>query len=460
MQHPHLEALHDLGSVPYDEALGPRTNKENILEEYGFSKGANPAEFVVFDYSDTEPVDTLGYLSQKIDEGKYTALLFRDGKWESMGGCAVVYVMGQTHIDEKLSFDETGRVTQVVAGGETFSPSESTKLNTYTRRRSANARLEGFDNYPEPLDVALGGGFRLQVDGIIYEGGKPFLTMSAYFSFNDYGSRVLARENEDDASVPMASRSFRVPIVDGELELPVKDIERSDIVTAGDAMDLVLSELFTNDGKAISNLTRDLLTVRPAMQIHQFEGIYGVSDENGVSAEVIDFDGLDTFDLTPSAVSPSERLAGGQLIQAGYLREVDGGARVTYYQQQADVHNSLGQLSGLETVCDDVKGLASLRPGESITTYANRLSAYGRLARSIDYCGLDWTATTAPNVMQTTVNGWTITKVEAGGFESAFIERDGKIVPVQNAKEIYDLTKQVLGGSMLRLYVSLSREGD
>ena len=50
--------------------------------------------------------------------------------------------------------------------------------------------------------------------------------------------------------------------------------------------------------------------------------------------------------------------------------------------------------------------------------------------------------------------------MEAGGFESAFIERDGKVVPVKDAREIYDLTKQVLGSNMLRLYVSLSREGD
>lgn len=460
MQHPHLEALHDLGGVPYDEALGPRVNKENILEKYGFSKGANPAECVVFDYGEAPPSDMQGYLSQKVGEGKYTALLFKHGKWESMGGCPVVYVMSQAHMNEKLSFDRAGRITQVVAGGETFLPGEGAKLNAYTRWRSIGARLEGFDNYTDPLDVALGGGFRLQVDGVVHEGGLPFLTMLAHFSFNDYGSRVLAKENEDDARVPMASKSFRVPIVDGELELPIKDIERSDIVTASDAMDLVLSELFTNDGKAISNLTRDLLTVRPVMQIHQFEGIYGVSDENGVSAEVIDFDGLDTFDLTPSMPSPSERLAGGQLIQAGYLQETDSGARVTYRQQQAEVRSSLAQLVSLEGISDDVEGLASLRPAEDITTYANRLSAYGRLARSIDYCGLEWTATSAPNVMQANVNGWMITKVEAGGFESAFIERDGKVVPVKGAKEIYDLTRQVLGGKMLRLYVSLSREGD
>lgn len=460
MQHPHLEALHDLGGVPFDEALGPRTNKENVLEQYGFTKGANPAEFVAFDYANGEPADVQGYLAQKVDEGKYSALLFRDGMWESMGGCPVVYVMGQSDMDEKLTFDETGRVTQIMVGGEAFTPSEGTKLNTYTRRRSVGATLEGFDNYDTPLDVSLGGGFRLQVDGIAYEGGKPFLTMSAYFSFNDYGSRVLAKENEDDARVPMASKSFRVPIVDGELALPVKDIERNEVATASDAMDLVLAELFTNDTKAISDLTRDLLTIRPAMQIHQFEGIYGVTDENGVSAEVIDFDGLDTFDLTPTAPTPGERLAGGQLVLAGYVKDTDQGARVGYYQQQTGMRNTLGQLPSVESVSDDVKALAALRPGEGITAYANRLGAYGRLARSIGYCGLEWTATSAPNVAQTTVNGWTITKVEAGGFESAFIERDGKVVSVKDAREIYDLTKQVLGGNMLRLYVSLSREGD
>lgn len=462
MQHPHLEALHEVGGVPYDEALGSRINKENVLEHYGFAKGANPAELVAFDYGNTEPADMQSFLGARIANGSYSALLFRDGKWESMGGCPVVYVMSPADLDEKLTFDDQGRIAQIAVGQDTFTPSENTKLNTYTRKRSESATLEGFDNYAEPLHVGLGGGFRLQVDGVVYEGDRPYLTMSAHFSFNDYGSRVLAKETQEDARVPMASKSFRVPIVDGSLDLPVKDIARGEVTTTSDAMDLVLAELFSNDGEAISNLTRDLLTVRPAMQIHQFEGIYGVNQENGVSAEVIDFDGLDTFDITPGVeqYSPHERLAGGQLIQSGYLQETDHGARVSYYRQQTDMRSALSRATALSEVSDDVKAIVALRPGEGMTAYANRLGTYGRLARSLGYIGLEWSATDAPNVMRATVGDWTLTKVEAGGFETAFIERGGKLVPVENTKELYDLTKQVLGNKMLRLYVTLSREGD
>lgn len=332
----------------------------------------------------------------------------------------------------------------------------------YTRKHSIGMRLEGFENYEEPLDVSLGGGFRLQIDELTHQGPDPFLTMSAYFSFNDYGSRVLAKETEDDTQVPMASKSFRVPIVDGELQLPVKDIAQEDVATTSDAMDLVLSELFTNDGKAISALARDLLSVRPAMQIHQFEGIYGVTEENGISAEVIDFDGLDTFDLGDGSTehSPLERLVGGQLLQDGYVKELDRGARVSYYQQQDQLRNSATQLGENEEISESVKALAQRRPGEDMTAYASRLHSYGRLARSIGYCGLEWAPTSAPNTMRADINGWTVTKVDVGGFESAFAERNGEIVHVRNAKEIYDLTKQMLGSRMLRLYVSLSREGD
>jgi hypothetical protein len=96
----------------------------------------------------------------------------------------------------------------------------------------------------------------------------------------------------------------------------------------------------------------------------------------------------------------------------------------------------------------------------TITASARRLGAYGRLARSLAYSDLAWQQTDAPNVQRATVDDWTVTKVEAGGFESAYIERDGHMMPVDNAKEIYELTKQMLGSNMLRLYVSLSREGD
>src|SRR6266568_1898555 len=88
--------------------------------------------------------------------------------------------------------------------------------------------------------VALGGGYRLQVDGLTHEDDRPFLIMSAHFSFNDYGSRVLAKANEENARVPLASKTFRVPIVDGELDLPIKEIERGDVATTSEAIDLVL----------------------------------------------------------------------------------------------------------------------------------------------------------------------------------------------------------------------------
>jgi hypothetical protein len=218
----------------------------------------------------------------------------------------------------------------------------------------------------------------------------------------------------------------------------------------------------SRSSKAISKLTRDLLTLRPEMQIHQYEGIYGVTDENGVSVEVIDFDGLDAFDLSPTMAqySPGERLASGQLLRTGYLQESDRGTRVAYHQQQSDMRDTLAQLDGLEGISEDVKTMSALRPSEDITAYAKRLSNYGRLARSVGYCGLEWAETDAPNVVQATVNDWSITLVKAGGFETAYIERAGKVIPINDARELYDLTKQVLGSNMLRLYVSLSREGD
>jgi hypothetical protein len=460
MSHAHLEALHTSANIPFDDTLTVRANKRQIIEGLGFGSGSNPTEFVNIPPGELGDADIQSLLTDSLDRGLYSALLIEDGDWQHVGGAPVVYVMSREELPAKLTFGGQGDLQQAQTTSGKYTPSHEAGLKVFARKKSVTTVLKGFDNYSEPMDVRLGGGFRLQIDDVGYEGGRPFLTMSAHFSFNDFGSRVLAKENEHDAQVPMASKSFQVPIVDGKLDLPIKDIGQGELTTADQAMDLVLSELFTTDGQAISELTRHMLTVRSAMQVHQLEGIYGVTEDYGISAEVIDFDGLDSFDLVPTAPTPSERLAGRQLIQTGFLRNTDDGAAVAFYQQQAEMRGSSTQLSALEEVSDNVKELATLRPGEDITAYTKRLYAYGRLARSLDYTELQWTVTAAPNVVQTNVNGWTITKVETGGFESAYIEQGGELMPLQDAKEIYDLTRRVLGSSMLRLYVSLSREGD
>ena len=286
--------------------------------------------------------------------------------------------------------------------------------------------------------------------------------MSAYFSFNDYGSRVLAKETEEHARVPMATKAFRIPIVDGKLVLPVKDIELADVTNAGDAMDVVLSKLFEQDGEAIDNLTRDLLTVRAMPEIHQFEGIYGVTPEAGVSAEVIDFDGIDTFDVRPNGdkQTPIERLTGGQLVIAGYLPATDSGDLVTYHRQQGGLRSELARLSEAEEVSDTVKGIAGLRQGEDITAYARRLQGQGRMARALGYCGLEWAATSSPNVQQFEAGVLKVTRVEAGRFMTAFVERDGELVSTADGKKILEVGKQIAGYRMLKLYVDLSKEGD
>lgn len=460
MSHAHLEALHTNLEIPFDEMLTVRANKRQIIEGLGFSGGTNPTEFVNVVPGELLDADMESVLTNSLDRGLYSALLIEDGQWQHMGGAPVVYVMGKDELAAKLAFGQQGNIQRVETTNGTYIPTKEAGLKIFARKKSVTSTTQGFENYTEPLNVGMGGGFRLQIDEMGFEDRGPFLTMSAHFSFNDYGSRVLAKENEEDARVPIASKSFRVPIVDGKLDLPLKDLEYGGLTSTDEVIDLVLSELFATDGEAINNLTRQMLTVRPAMQIHQFEGIYGVTDEYGISAEVIDFDGLDIFDLAPMVPNPGERLAGKQLIQSGFLRSTDNGAAVTFHQHQSEMRVSSVQLSELEEVSDGLKVLASLRSGEDITAYANRLNTHGRLARSLSYVGLHWTSTSAPNVVQSNINGWKITKVEVGGFESAYIERDGDIVPVRNAKEIYDLTRHVFGSNILRLYVTLSIEGD
>lgn len=107
----------------------------------------------------------------------------------------------------------------------------------------------------------------------------------------------------------------------------------------------VVEKLMNQDEPAITRLLRSLLSVSPSLQIHQLEGIFSYLDE-GISAEIIDFDGIDSLDAARScfggemlpALRPKERLLRGQLTLNGILISDPIALRDLYLlRQKADV---------------------------------------------------------------------------------------------------------------------------
>lgn len=464
MNFPHLEALHSIRDVPYIEQAGPRSNKEAILEAYGFTKGATPPDVTLIDYGDSTPkTDTRTLLHTSVLDGKYSALLFRDGAWESMGGCRVAYIMNPADVDARLRFDSNGVIVGAVSDGETFEPRDTTKLNIYTRPHSATRILEGFDNYANAVEVSYGGGFRLQIDSLVTTPEGSSLEISAHFSFNDFGSRVLAKRTAEDMTIPMATRRFRFPINDGAIDFSLESSPGTTNST-DDAIDNVVAKLLHKDGDAIRLLLNDLLTVRPVSTVHQFEGIYGVNNAGEVSVEVIDFDGIDTFDLRDSsstAYSEKERLLGAQMIHAGLLATTDNGARVIYAQYKHKLRDTINDLRGAGVLSEGILVLASIGADEDLNTYLRRVEPNARFARVIK-AAMPYILPSADEVVSTlrTANHETVSFVRICGFDLCFIENaEGNPQPI-TPQNLRTIAKNISNNKILNLHFQMAREGD
>jgi len=296
----HLEALHQALNINSTEELDARQKKERILENIGFSKGENVAirkEFTLPSRSnESDRLDK--YLESQLDEGRFISMLFKDGNWKSMGGAPVTYIHNESDLKSKLSFDDGKLLTALSHSGESLHIDHPVRLQTFSRKKSIEANISGLLNYDGEQRVSLGGGFRLQIDSIEKNGDDYELVVSGEFSFNDMGSRVLSLTCKQDQSVPRYNTVFRIPIVNGNLEYVQNDnLKIDDMTMANQVANNVVYRLFKRDGQAVNKLVKALLTTRPIMNIHQLEGIFSIIDDQTVSAEVIDFDGIEISDM-------------------------------------------------------------------------------------------------------------------------------------------------------------------
>jgi len=464
----HLEAFHQVMKVPFHEDLGTRINKEQILQNCGFSQGTNIAlrrEFQLEPLADKADLGIREHLTQQLESGRFVAMLFKDETWDAVGGSPVTYVMDREDLNTKLVFENGSLVQARAHSGEPVFIDHALSLQTYSRRRSIASELSGFVNYDGLIPVRIGGGFRLQVDSLTFLDGKPHLLISGYFSFNDLGSRVLALSCDEDRKVPRYETSFLVQIDNGELQFSRDKTEETpiaDIKEAGSVANVAIKDLFDRDGAAISRLIRGLLSVRPAMQVHQLEGIFSITSEAEISAEVIDFDGIDSFDLgnQPQTLSVSEKLVGAQLRNVGYLIS-DPEELLSYASFRRGVRAKVDEVSKLPSLSQYIKDGIRRHFPDTIEIFTREQTSAVKLGRLLSLLNIDWEQTDNPNVRTANYGSDTLTIISVEGFDLGFWNScDSGLVDCFNIRSQSTALSKMIGKEILPVYLTSLREGD
>jgi len=374
-------------------------------------------------------------------------------------------LQAEDDLRDKLIFEEERLIEAQAHNGEVITVDHKINLQTYSRRKSMTSELTGFTNYEGAVPVRMGGGFRLQVDNFIFVDDQPHMTLSAYFSFNDMGSRVLAQTCEEDCLVPRYETSIQLKIEDGRIMFPdsLSEGDENLIVTneAGEVVNQVLKSLFKRDGQAISDLLQGLVSIRPAMKVHQLEGIFSVPSEKEISAEVIDFDGIDSFDITgqTTALSPAERLMSGKLKRVGYL-QTDPASILSYISFRSRVQDAVRSLTESDIIGEDVKAEISRHFPNSpyiITKEQTGAVKLGRLLKSI---GVDWEETDNLCIKQFQSGENLITAISIEGYELAFWKKGSTLVDCKDIKTLSRDLSDLVGVKILPVHLSSLREGD
>jgi hypothetical protein len=460
----HLEALHYLTNVSFDSSIGVRANKVNVLDNLRFSKGTNMAVKREFQLPGNEDGSGIrNYLLGETKKGRFVSMLFNGMGWEGSGGSPVVYIMSDDDVDEKLVFD--GNKLSKVTGQDdtTFDIDRNLYLQTYSRLRSTKMRLAGFDNYENPIDVRVGGGFRLQLDNISLASEQLSFTLSSCFSFNDMGSRVLALSSEKDRNVPRYSKNFNVVIKEGQIVYnPTDELNRQKQGNVENVVNSLLTNLFRENEDAISKLYRSLLNVRPSLKTHQLEGIFSVTNEFGVSMEVIDFDGIETFDLykQPALLNPTERLTSALLVMSGYSLP-DSEIPVMYAKFRSTVRESLRMINDSYEISEAIKqDINKLVDPNSTKIFSQDLAGPVKLGRLLKALRIDLEITQIPEIRKILTSDGEITSVTIQGFEMAFWEVNGTTVDCSNIKKLSGKLSAAIGREIVESHYSYLDEGD
>lgn len=461
----HLEVLHQAVGSEYDPKTGIRENKERILESLGFSKGKNVAirrEFRLPEISG-ESLGIKEYATNLIEQGRFFSFLFKNGRWESMGGAPVVYLMTVDDVDQKLMFSQNRLVAANAHDGKVINIDCDTTLQTYSRRRSVSTEISGFANLNEATMVNLGGGFRLQVDNVNFVEDHLELEFSGYFSFNDMGSRVLALSCKQDEAVPRYETTFTVKVDEsGNFIYPFSSNSVYEHTGNADGVvRQVLGSLFESDGVAISRLIRGLLSVRPSLTTHQLEGIFSIPSLSEISAEVIDFDGIESFDLqTTHTLSPKEKLVQGKLATSDFLITSHEDV-MSFVLFRDGVRKIVQEVVSSQYLNDAMRETVIRHTYDQNEVFSREFSGPVKLGRLLELLDISWEPTDSSYVNRFTNGEDEFIQVSIEGYRLGFWKHnDGGVIDTEELGSKISKLSEILGRTIVPAHLNYLREGD
>lgn len=471
-----LESLHEVSLVDYDPHKGIRQNKEEILASLGFSRRTTPT--IEEDFSTKENPRELerliNFARKQLASNRYLSLLVMREAWQNSGGCPVIYILDNGDLANKIRPEPGSGLLAIAQGGDVIHLLQENSIRAYSRRRSIGATMAAFDNYPGKKPVRLGGGFRLQIDNVRTIGDCLTITCSGVFSFDDMGSRVLALASEDDERVPRVSMTFDFRYKGKRLHLENElHMTSKEIVDAGDARLLavaVVGRLIRGYGRKVCSLIRRLLSVMPAMGIHQIEGIYGFADDS-ISVEVIDFDGVDSLDsamtTAPLELRTSnenvtemvESIVGHALREGGFLK-ADPTCLREFIRFRNEARLEAQRISEDGQLTAEIRNSLLRHTSEPKQVFTRASSGPVKLARLLRAVGIASEGEVESGVAEFQFGNSRILLVEIMGYELAYLIEGGKLVDTSSTDCLRHKLSELTGKEVIQAHLEYIREGE
>ena len=197
------------------------------------------------------------------------------------------------------------------------------------------------------------------------------------------------------------------------------------------------------------------------MKVHQLEGIFSIPSETEISAEVIDFDGIDSFDIggQRTRLSPTERLMGGKLKSVGYLL-TDPSSMLSCVSFRNKVQNIVHCLVEQDILGEDIKVEISRHFPDSPDVITREQTGAVKLGRLLKNIGVDGQETENPCIKQLRHRNNLITMISIEGYELAFWEVASTLVDCTDIKTVSTVLSRLLGVEILPIHLSSLKEGD
>lgn len=304
----HVEHLASRLGIP-DHGKKGKFLKRMILKDIGFDSTSiaaveTPRDFVPWE-SGQQVVDE--YILERISSGDIITMRFINDGGVQPGGYPVIYAGNPEDYAARILIDDHNEpVGWLAIDDRHVLNDDGLLIQTFSVKKSEERIVTGCENYDGLRKVTLGGGYRIQLDGISEEGdGFDFTAVTL---FDDIGPRSTALNNTFDLSVPRVTTTFKA-LLDPE-GLVIEETDQSPdalekVLAKGNAGKIayhVIQQLFARYSKPLSELFNSLLDMKSQGGIHSLEGFFSIhTGDDGtphLRQVVTDFDGIDTYDYS------------------------------------------------------------------------------------------------------------------------------------------------------------------